>query len=502
MTGMSGVVRATVAVLAVGGVLGAAATTTRSVELAPPQGRADLPAVADVALTDAALSCPGPERVGATGLRDVKGKVQVAAVTAPAAVLAAVLTPPPSGKGALDLGRVGPGGRSGSTTERGRLVTSSVTSAEPVVARARDALAPGLAAVQSWVRGGDDDRGLAMTPCALPASDLWLVGGDKGASRTERLVLVNPGANTVSVDFTVYGATGTVDGAGKGISISPRSRAVLSLDRLAPDVASPVVHVVASGGQITGVLSDAWIEGATGRGIDDASPSAPPGTDLVVAGVDKAGAAALRIGNPGAVEALVQVRVLTAEGPTQPDKLRVVRVPAGSTAQVPLEVADGAIGLRLLADHPVVAGAWVERRVASGEDRMGDFGWAPATPGVRQLAGTGLGAVTPSGAASRLLVAAGAEAAHVRVTTVTGGSTQEQSLAVEADHAAAVDLGGADQVWMRVESGTAHAAVTVSGTHEAVTVSGTTAQAPYLSVLPLADAPVTALSVPVRQVGS
>lgn len=493
MAGVSGAVRATVAALAVGGVLGAAAATTGSVELAPPQGRADLPAVSDVALTDAGLSCPGPERLGAAGLRDVKAEVRVAAVTAPAEVLAGVLGPSPSGKGSLDLGPIRPGDRSRSTLERGRVVTSSVTSAQPLVARGRDALAPGLTAVQSWLRGADDDRGLAMTPCALPASDLWLVGGDKGPSRTERLVLVNPGANTVSVDFTVYGASGTVDGAGKGVSIPPRSRTVLSLDRLAPDVASPVVHVVASGGQITGVLSDAWIDGATGRGIDDAAPSAPPGTDLVVAGVDKAGAAVLRIANPGAVEALVQVRVLTAEGPTQPDELRVVRVPAGSTAQVPVDVADGAIGLRLIADHPVVAGAWVERRVASGEDRMGDFGWAPATAGVRRLAGAVLQGVAPSGSARRLLVASGAEPAQLRVTTITGSSTKEQTVVLGADHAAAVDLRGAEQVWLGVESGTPHAAVTVSGTRDEV---------PYLSVLPLTDAPVTALSVPVRQVGS
>jgi hypothetical protein len=383
--------------------------------------------------------------------------------------------------------------RSGSSAERGLALTSKLTTADPVVARARGALAPGLTAAQSWQRGGDDDRGLAMTPCVLPASDLWLVGGDKGPSRTERLVLVNPGANTVSVDFTVYGATGTVDGAGKGVSIPPRSRSVISLDRLAPDVASPVVHVVASGGQIAGVLSDAWIDGATGRGIDDAAPSARPARDLVVAGVDKAGAAVLRVANPGAVEALVQVRVLTAEGPTQPDELRVVRVPAGSTTQVPVAAPDGQIGLRLIADRPVVAGAWVERRAASGEDRMGDFGWAPATSGVRRLAGAVLRDLAPSGSARRLLLASGGDPAQVRVTTIVGGKAAEQTVVLEADHAAAVELRGADQVWVVVDSGTPRAAVTVSGTVE---------QVPYLSVLPLADAPVTALSVPVRQVGS
>jgi hypothetical protein len=492
-TGVGGAVRATVAVLAVGGILGVGAAATGSVELAPPQGRADLPAVSDVALTDAELTCPGPERVGAAGLRDVTAEVRVAGATAPAQVLEPVLTSSPSGRGILTLGPARGGDRTGSTTERGRLLASPIAAAEPAVVRARDALAPGLTAAQSWWRGGDDDRGLAMTPCALPASDLWLVGGDKGPSRTERLLLVNPGANTVSVDFTVYGAAGAVEGAGKGVTIPPRSRSVVSLDRLAPDVARPVVHAVASGGQISGVLSDAWIDGATGRGIDDAAPSAPPARELVVPGVDKAGAAVLRIANPGAVEALVQVRVLTTGGPTQPDELRVVRVPAGSTTDVPVAASDGATGLRLMADQPVVAAAWVERRVASGEDRMGDFGWAPATPGVRRVAGSVLRGLAPSGSSARLLLAAGADPARVRVTTVAGESTKEQSLSLEAEHTAAIDLRGADQVWLTVESGAPHAAISVSGTADEV---------PYVSVLPLVDAPVTALSVPVRQVGS
>jgi hypothetical protein len=81
----------------------------------------------------------------------------------------------------------------------------------------------------------------------------------------------------------------------------------------------------------------------------------------------------------------------------------------------------------------------------------------------------------------------------VRVTTVAGESTKEQSLSLEAEHTAAIDLRGADQVWLTVESGAPHAAISVSGTADEV---------PYVSVLPLVDAPVTALSVPVRQVGS
>lgn len=492
MRRVGGSLRVGLVALSAAALVGAAVTTTGSLELATSQRHTELPAVSTVALTDAQVVCPGPERIGANGLRDVGGTVHLAAASAPRATLGSIR----SGAGTLALsalGQAAQGDGPSATTRRGATVTAAAKDAQAFAAQALGGLAPGVAAAQSWRRGGDDDRGLAMAACAVPAADLWLIGGGAGPSRTERLVLANPGGNSITADFTVYGAKGTIDGAGHSVSIPPRSRAVLSLDRLAPDVADPVVHVVASGGQVAGVLSDAWIDGATARGIDDATAAAPPSTDLVIAGVDKAGAASVRIANPADVEALVQVRVLGDAGPSQPDALRVIRVPAGSTTDTALDLPDGAIGLHLIADQPVVAGAWVERRVATGSDRMGDFGWAPATPAVRRLAGTVLRGLAPSGASARLLLAAGPEAARMQVTTMSGSRQSTRDVTLDADHATVVDLGGADQAWLSVSSGSVHAAVSVAAVVDKV---------PEFSIVPLADAPLTALSLPVRQVGS
>ncbi|HET8594646.1 MAG TPA: DUF5719 family protein [Intrasporangium sp.] len=489
MTPVGSILRATVLTVCAGTLIGIATTTTGSVELGGTRASAGLPAVSDAALTDASLVCPGPERVGAKGLRDVEGDTRVTAAAAPGSVLGDLAT---AGAGTIEIGAVGGGKALQKASDRAAPVTAGISDPVGVTARGRDALAPGVVATQTWLHRGDDDRGLATAACAMPASDLWLVGGGDGPSRTERLVLTNPGANTISVDFTVLGVKGTIEGTGHGISIPPRSRSVLSLDTIAPDVASPVVHVVASGGQVAGVLSDAWIEGATGRGIDDAAPAAQPGRDLVLAGIDKAGTASVRIANPGQDEALVQVRVLTEKGPVQPDALRAVRVPAGSSLDVPLEVPDGALGAHLLADQPVVAGAWAERRVADGADRMGDFGWTAATPRVQRLAGLALpGAVVPR-STTRLLLAAGAQDAAVTVTT-TGPGSQTRQVTVPADHSVVLDLGAAKAVWVQPRSGAAHAAVSVSGVLDNV---------PVLSIVPLAEAPVTAVTVPVRQVGN
>ncbi|MGN6751673.1 MAG: DUF5719 family protein [Intrasporangium sp.] len=489
MTPVGSILRATVLAVCAGALVGIATTTTGSVELGGARTSAGLPAVSDAALTDASLVCPGPERVGAKGLRDVAGDTRVTAASAPASVLGDLAA---KGAGSIEIGPVRGGKPLQATSDPAAVPSATIPGPAGVVVRAKGALAPGVVAAQTWLHRGDDDRGLAAAACALPASDLWLIGGGDGPSRTERLVLTNPGANTISVDFTVLGTKGTIEGTGRGISIPPRSRSVISLDTLAPDVASPVVHVVASGGQVSGVLSDAWIDGATGRGIDDAAPAAQPAKDLVVAGIDKAGAASVRIGNPGEEEALVQVRVLTEKGPVQPDALRAVRVPAGSSLDVPLDVPDGATGAHLIADQPVVAGAWVERRVASGADRMGDFGWAPATPSVKRLAGLALPGSVVAGSTTRLLLAAGAKEAAVTVTT-TGPGAQARQVTVPADHSVVVDLGAAQAVWVQPRSGAVHAAVSVSGVVDDV---------PVLSIVPLPEAPVTAATVPVRQVGN
>ncbi len=497
MTPVGGTLRATVLAVCGAALVGIATTTTGSVELAGTGTSAGLPAVSDAPVTDTTLVCPGPERTGAAGLRQVPGDTRVTAIAAPTSALTGLTL---RGAGTVQVGTLAGGGTSqpasrqatAQTTERARPLSVRVPDATGVAVQAKGALAPGIVGIQTWLRRGDDDRGLAMAPCATPSSDLWLVGGDRGPSRTERLVLANPGANTISVDFTVLGAQGTIAGTGHGISIPPRSRSILSLDTLAPDVASPVVHVVASGGQVAGILSDAWIDGATGRGIDDSAPAAGPSQDLVVAGIDKAGVARLRIGNPGAEESLVQVQVLTAKGPVQPDALRAVRVPAGSAIDVPLDVADGPIGVHLVADQPVVAGAWVERRVATGTDRMGDFAWAPATPPVARLAGLALPGEVVPGSTTRLVLAAGGGGATVTVTT-SGPGGRSQQVSVAADSSAVVDLGRADGVWVHPTAGAVHAAISVSGVVDKV---------PVLSVVPLVEAPVTATTVPVRQVGN
>ena len=57
----------------------------------------------------------------------------------------------------------------------------------------------------------------------------------------------------------------------------------------------------------------------------------------------------------------------------------------------------------------------------------------------------------------------------------------------------ALDLGAADRVWVTAASGDVRAAVSVLGVDAGV---------PLFSIAALSNAPVTALAIPVRQVGN
>ena len=482
-----------IAVAAAGLAIGAT-KAQGTVELAAPTERAGLPQVSQVLVESAALVCPGQQRVGTQGMRDVAGTVQVTAAAAPEAALAGLpRAAPDSGKVSL----LDPSGRTtDSTDQRFEPVAVPAEGDAPVVVSGEGGLAPGLAATQSWLHTGDDDRGFVLTPCLEPSADVWLVAGGGGASRTERVVITNPGANAVSVAVEVFGAEGPVDASERtAVSIPPASRLSMSLDALAPDELRPGVHVIATGGVVSAVLSDAWIDGATARGADDATAAAAPSRDLVVAGVESApsgeGELVLRLVNPGDAEALARVTVLTARGPVQPAELRAVRVGAGSTLDVPLTLAVGSSGLRITSDRPLTAAVLSDRRQATGDDREGDFGWAPALPPIAISGGVVIPGPVRSGETRTLHLVGGPAGGDVTTTLGSGDSERSVNTRVAPLTAVSVPLGAADRIWVSTNARDVRAAVTVAFSDKGV---------PYYSVVPVRSAPTTDTAVPVRQV--
>lgn len=351
-------------------VIGAAALASVALSVAPwqvvvraPQDGASSSAPHLVPLRSAALHCPGPETEGLAGVPAVAGgTTTVYAAAAPAAALDQVMVV--EGAGLMSVSATSAEQPLAQTSTRGAVVSTALAGPVAGEVAGSGSLAAGLAALQTWTRLDSDDRGLVATPCLAPTSEAWLVAGGGEPTRRERLVIANPGGNAATVDVTVFGVGGAIAAQGSSrLAVPPRGRSVVLLDAIAGGEVSPVVHVVASGGLVTAVIEDSWIDGAVGRGRDDAAPSAPPATDQVIPGVVVDGPGLLRVFVPGTSEAIVQARLLTPAGPTALPTNAVTRVPGGAVRDISLEgVTPGTYAVQLTSDHPIVAAALTHRR--------------------------------------------------------------------------------------------------------------------------------------------
>ena len=132
-----------------------------------------------------------------------------------------------------------------------------------------------------------DYTGFAAAACAEPSGSIWLVGGSTAVGRTTLLTLANPSP----VDATVGShhpesetARSSAPGM-SGIEVQAGAQRVISLAGFAPDVASPVVHVDARGGQVVASLQQSIVRGLDAGGVDLVDAGADPATHLVIPGV-------------------------------------------------------------------------------------------------------------------------------------------------------------------------------------------------------------------------
>jgi len=436
--------------------------------------------------------CPGPEALGVEGLADSSAQsVSVAAAVAPVAALPSGFIPGP-GDGSLTITGLPSGGSwAAPVTARGQVASGQVSTAQSALVTGTGSMAPGTVATQwSWTRTGNS-RGLVATACTPAASSSWLVAGGAAPGRLERLVLVNPGPNPVTVDLAVFGVRGRIESPdGRGLVVAGDSRTVILLDAIAGSEPSPVVHVTARGGKVAAFLSDTWLDGVVPRGGDEVASQVAPAREQVIAGVPIDGRAILRVGVPGDSEAVVQSLVLTSSGPQPLPADAVTRMPGRSTKDIDLSaLPPGAYAVQVRADVPVVAAVMVDRRLAAGGPS--DLAWSGASLPIATLAGMALPSAVAGGISQRLDLVATKAPGSVRVTTVgTDGLASTKEVAIGVDSVSTLSLDGATSVWVTPQSGRVQAAVLMS-----VTDAGGV----MLSVTPLADLTLTDTPAPLRQ---
>lgn len=200
---------------------------------------------------------------------------------------------------------------------------------------------------------------LSWAACGQPVTQGLLQLADPAASE---IVLVNPDADEISVDLTLYGATGDVTSAGsRGLSVPAHAVRIVPISVLAKPGSALGVAFSTDAGRVAAAVRD------QSAGTDQTSPSAV-GTELGIAGVvSGATSVSLLVTNPSDVRATVTVTAHGSGGPFVPQGANQVAVEPKSTLVLDLTTPlnHEAVGLSVSADHAVAATAVVTTRTDS-----------------------------------------------------------------------------------------------------------------------------------------
>ena len=366
-----------------------------------------------------------------------------------------------------------------------------------------------LATAQAQALSGQGGlQGLATAACAEPTSSAWLVGGGTTVGRTSILHLVNPTAVSAEITLELWGESGQVRAPGMaGITVPAGGRLALPLSGFAPDLASPVVHVEARGGQVA-----AWLQTNVTRvldpgGVDLVGAGSAPSRELVIPAVRIRDALAvagslgiegyedlsaiIRIGNPSDEIASVEVSLTPITGGASPSTFEV-SIAGGEVVDTLLEaahelgeevLADGSYLVSVRSDVPVVAGvrtSTIEEPRATDDGRLFagdvDIAWFASAVALRADA-----ALAVAQASSPVLMAVSVDGdAHTLVLeSLSGGD--DVMLEVPAVGAAVAQL----------PSGAAYRIRDADGVAAAVSFAGDGQVASYPVVAPrAADAPL------------
>lgn len=428
----------------------------------------------DVAASSSTTYCPGDPFAGggrAAPQGDVTGRVT--ALAAPAQVLRGVVSPSQE-TGDLRVEELRAKASTAAASPSGdspvRARSKGLTERANVV-RGTGSRAPGLLATQSFVASGKDLQGLAALPCTAPTADAWLVAGGGEKGRQERLVLVNPGGNALTVVLEVVGAPDT--GADRSVVVPARGRSVVLLDALGGTETAQAVHVSASGGLVVPSLVDSHLDGLTPAGVETVGPTAAPSKRLVLPGNADGRARGIVLAAPGRSAAVVEVRTL---GRGKPSSAKVATVPAGGTLALDLPAADGVHSWLVESDEPVVAAAHTTTQDSKGRR---DMAWSVASPVIDELGGVALPTSSDSTVRPVVDVVASEGPARVELLVLRDGKVSTRRLELAKERSAAVPVGAADAVWVRPTRGRVHAAALLIGRE-----SGKDAAATSIPVLP------------------
>jgi len=299
-----------------------------------------------------------------------------------------------------------------------------------------------LSGAQSQSVNLGDYVGFASASCRAVGGDSWLVGGATTTGRTTLISLTNPTEVASTVTLDIFDENGIVTAAGtSGIVVPPNGQRVLSLAGFAPGVASPVVHITSSGGQITAELQQSIVRGLDPGGIDIVGATQPPSRSVIIpsmivtslegiqalrgtsAQTDDV-VSAVRVFVPGEEAARITTTLTPSDAAGVP--ITFTRdISAGVVTDIPIEeLATGTYTVRLESDQPIVAAARTTSAMVGDNETITatDFTWFTASPALSEE--------------TQFTVAAGLEAV-LNVTNTSGGpvdATLTSAAGVDEQH--------------------------------------------------------------------
>ncbi len=258
-----------------------------------------------------------------------------------------------------------------------------------------------VSGAQSELVNEGDFVGLAAADCDMANGDSWLAGGSTSVGRTTLLSLTNPSEVPATVNLELFGEDGQITAPGtSGIIVPANGQRVLSLAGFKPDIVSPVVHVMSTGGQVSATLQEAIVRGLNPGGVDIIPAQPALSTQTVIPGVlvtnlDAVQAlrtggdpqfddieTAIRVFAPGEGSVTLTVSV-TPESASATGTSFAIDVDAGRVTDVPIEqLATGSYTISIASSEGVVASA----RVTSAVGSVTDFAWFGAAPLLRTTA--------------------------------------------------------------------------------------------------------------------
>ncbi|RUR01320.1 hypothetical protein ELQ94_07375 [Labedella endophytica] len=306
--------------------------------------------------------------------------------------------------------------------------------------------------------------GFTASSCDEPAAESWLVGGSTDVGQTTVLTLANPSTVEAVVSLEVSGEAGLVDAPGaSGIVVAAGSQRILSLAGIAPNLLTPVVHVMSVGAPVVAALQQSAVRSITAEGVEAVVASSGPAVEQVIPGfavpssrpVERSDGYDYRVPGvrvlvPGSLDGEVTIVARAADGSLS--EPRVVRAAAGSVVDVPLDdLGPGTYDLSISSDEPVVAAGHSASRGAGGDD----FAWFASTDPLDDAVSVAI--ADGPGATINLVNTTDEDRS---VTLASGGSSDVVELAAGTSVVRPVSGG---RVYGLTGAGGLHAAVTLIG---------------------------------------